>query len=155
MKPSTKKHLGIWTGPAWEKWDLNSYRATGIGGSETCAGRLAQTAAQNGYRVTMFGEHERASQDGVELIPHQEFEACDEYFDVFIASRSLAPINQKLRAGKVLVWVHDCALISGAQISEFARARVDAFVCLSDWHAEYFANLYGLSRDEITISTLR
>jgi glycosyltransferase involved in cell wall biosynthesis len=132
-------------------WDLNSYRTTGLGGSETCAGRLAQTAAANGHRVTLFGEHIRASQDGVDLVPWREFDARDWEFDLFIASRALAPITPELRASKVLVWAHDCMLLSGQEISAAQRGMVDKFICLSPWHAQHFAQYHGLNESEITL----
>jgi len=145
------KRIGIWTGPAWETWNLDSPATTGLGGSETCAVQLARVAASRGYEVQMFGEHLRSKEDGIELIPHQEFEPQAEYFDLFIASRSLQPVTADLRAGKILVWAHDVCLLSGKEIDNEQRARVDKFICLSPWHAHYFADYHGLSENEIAV----
>lgn len=145
------KRIGIWTGPAWELWDLDSPSTTGIGGSETCAIQLARVAASRGHEVIMFGEHSAAEQDGIRLVPYREFEPQVQQFDLFVASRSLSPITSDLRAGKVLVWVHDTCLLSGQDVSEEQRSYVDRFVCLSPWHARYFAQYHGLDETEIIV----
>ena len=146
-----KKRIAIWTGPAWETWDIDSYKTTGIGGSETCAARLAQTAAAEGHSVTMYGAHEFKEQYGVQLMPWDWFRPEEEYFDLFIASRTLNCIDQRLKAKKVLVWIHDIWLMSGKEISEYHRSRVDKFVCLSPWHTDFVSNHHQLPKDKITI----
>lgn len=148
---NTPRKIGIWTGPAWESWGLDTPSTTGLGGSETCAIHLARVAAARGHEVTMFGEHPKTQKNGIALIPYQEFEPQAEYFDLFIASRSLQPVTPDLRASKVLVWAHDVCLLSGKEISEEARKRVDKFICLSPWHARYFADYHGLDESEIAV----
>jgi glycosyltransferase involved in cell wall biosynthesis len=146
------KRVAIWTGPAWETWDLNTYKTTGIGGSETCAGRLAEIAVANGCQVTMYGQHAEAEQNGVMLRPYEKFAPDQEYYDLFVASRNLAPFNVgKVRAKKKLVWVHDIWLLSGQAISPEQLAQVDKFVCLSPWHENFFSQHHGVSTDKITI----
>ena len=145
------KRIGIWTGPAWETWSLDSPTTTGLGGSETCATQLARVAASRGHAVQMFGEHLRCEQDGIQLIPYQEFEPQAQHFDCFIASRSLWPVNSALRAGKILVWAHDTSLLSGKDISVEQRTLVYKFICLSPWHARYFAQYHGLDETEIIV----
>jgi GT2 family glycosyltransferase/intein/homing endonuclease len=148
---SNKKRIAIWTGPAWESWDLNTYKTTGIGGSETCAGRLAQTAAALGHSVTMYGSHECKEQDGVQLMPWDSFKPEEEYFDLFIASRNINCIDERLKAKKILVWVHDIWLLSGKNISTYHLNKVDKFVCLSPWHVDFFANHHQIPKNKITI----
>ena len=145
------KRIGIWTGPAWEMWNLDSPTNTGLGGSETCAIQLARMAASRGHEVKMFGEHARHEQEGIKLIPYREFEPQAEYFDLFIASRSLWPVTSDLRVGKTLVWAHDTGLLSGKDIGTTQRALVDKFICLSPWHARYFAAHHGLDETEIAV----
>lgn len=146
-----KKKIGIWLGPAWEFWDLNSYKTTGIGGSETCAGRLAETAVENGCSVIMFGAHEKQSQNGVELVPWQEFKPEEHYFDLFIASRNLSPVVPELKAKKILVWVHDVFIMGTKEVSEFHRNRVDKFICLSPWHKQFVMDYHSLPAEKIDI----
>lgn len=139
------KRVAIWTGPAFENWDLMSYKTTGIGGSETCAGRLAETFAQDGHHTTMYGTHEKKVQQSsvgadctVDLVPWNEFRPEEEYFDLFVASRTLNCIDERLRAKKVVVHIHDIWLLSGKHISDFHYERVDHFICLSPWHRNFF-----------------
>lgn len=147
----SKKKIGIWTGPAWEQWDLDSYLTSGIGGSEQCAAKLAITAAANGCNVYMYGTHERKEQYGVELVPWDQFIPEEEYFDLFVASRNVNCIDTRLRAKNILVWVHDIWLLSGKQISPYQLNRVNKFVCLSPWHVDFFSDYHGIPKDKITI----
>jgi len=144
-----KKRIAIWTGPAWETWDLDTYKTTGIGGAETCAGRLAQIAAENGHVVTLYGAHELKEQDGVQLMPWDSFRPEEEYFDLFIASRTVNCIDQRLKAKKVLVWTHDIWLMSGKEVSAYHRDRVDKFICLSPWHVDFFSDHHQMPKDKI------
>ena len=147
-----KKRVAIWVGPSWAHdsgYDLDTYKTVGIGGSETCAARLAMEFAKDGCYVVMYGPHEYKEQHGVQLCPWNWFQPQEEYFDVFIASRNLNCIDQRLRAKKVLVWIHDCAIQSGQVISEFHRNRVDKFICLSPWHKEFVMQHHNLPSEKI------
>lgn len=149
--PKGKKRIGIWTGPAWEQWDLDNYRTFGIGGSETAAGRLAQVAVEEGHSVYMYGAHERKEQYGVQLVPWNEFTPEEEYFDLFIASRNLNCIDERLKAKNILAWVHDVFLLSGQHISDYHRQRVTKFVCLSPWHVDFFSDYHKIDKSQICI----
>jgi len=146
-----KKIVGIWTGPAWETWDLRSYLTGGIGGSECVEGRMAELFAENGYTVFMYGAHERKEQNGVFLVPWNEFKPEEEFFDLFIGSRNVNCIDDRLRARRILVHVHDIFLLSGKHVSDYHRSRVDKFVCLSPWHRQFVMEYHGLPADKITI----
>lgn len=137
-KYSSKKRVAIWTGPAWEKWDLETYKTTGLGGSETCAGRLAETFVKNGNTVEMYGVHDKKTQNGVNLHPWDTLNPEKEKFDLFIASRNINCIDHRLNAKKVVVWTHDIFLLSGKKISQYHLDRVDNFIVLSPWHRNFF-----------------
>jgi len=149
--PKEKKRIAIWTGPAWERWDIDSPYSTGIGGSETCAGRLAEYAASLGHSVTMYGDHDTKEQYGVQLRHYSEYHPEQDYWDLFIASRNIAPIVPQLRAKKILVWVHDIWLLSGQQLPSHVLEKVDKFVCLSPWHENFFSNHHSIPKEKITI----
>jgi glycosyltransferase involved in cell wall biosynthesis len=149
-----RKIVGIWSGPSWGSdsgWGLDTYKTTGIGGSELCAGRLAETAAANGCHVLMYGDHVRSTQNGVDLIPWQDFRPEEEWFDLFIASRKLDPVTEQLRARKVVVISHDIWLMSGQHISPFHRNKVDKFVCLSPWHKKFFTEYHALPDGKVVV----
>jgi len=152
--PATKKRVGIWCGPGWERWDLNSYRAggSGLGGSETCAGRLAETIAADGHHVTLYGDVlEEVEQYGVHLVPWQNFKPEEEYFDLFAASRNLAPIDVRLRAKRKVAIIHDIFLMSGQHISDYHRGVVDKFFVLTPWHKNFVAGHHNLPEDKLQI----
>lgn len=149
--PKDRKRIAIWTGPAWERWDMDSPYTTGIGGSETCVIRLAEHAAALGHNVTLFGDHDHKEQNGVMLRHYTEYKPQEEYWDLFIASRNVSPINNELRAKKVLVWVHDIWLLSGQGIPTHVLDKVDRFVCLSPWHKEFFIGYHKVNPDKVII----
>lgn len=134
----SKGRVGIWTGFAWEEWDLDSYKVGGIGGSETCAGRLAQEYANDGYHVQMIGAHKTQTQHNVDMINTSEFKPEENYYDLFIASRNLAPVNDSLRAKKIVAWSHDLWLLSGKEISQYHLNRINNFITLTEWHRGFF-----------------
>jgi GT2 family glycosyltransferase len=148
-----KKRIAIYTGPAWEKWSLNNYRegGTGIGGSEYAAGRLAEAMVDDGHYVMLIGEHETGEQHGVECVNWKEYDPKQEYFDLFIASRNLHCIDDRLKAKRVLVWIHDIWLLSGKEIPKYHQQKVDKFIALSPWHKEFVMNHHNLSSDQIAI----
>jgi GT2 family glycosyltransferase/glycosyltransferase involved in cell wall biosynthesis len=143
-----KKSVCIWSGAAFEQWDLLSYKrplkpgvSAGIGGSETCAARLAMEFAKDGHYVLMAGDHPKCEQEGVDLIPWNTFRPDECFFDLFVASRNLNCIDERLRAKTVVVWVHDIFILSHREphntISDFHLKRVDYYLALSPWHKQF------------------
>jgi len=149
-----KKRIGIWTGQAWESWDLNNYRSggSGIGGSEYVEGCLAEAAAAAGHDVTLYCHPDQAKEQyGVTLVPWDQFKPEEEYFDIFIGSRNLNCIDSRLKAKKVFVHIHDIWLLSGKPISDYHRKRVDKFICLSPWHKKFVSEHHSLPESKIEI----
>jgi len=134
---SESKRMAIWTGPAWEKWGMDSYKTGGIGGSETCAARLAETAAANGWQVTMIGEHEPGWVGSIQMVDWKNWDIEAGYWDLFVASRSLNPVDWRLKAKRIVVWVHDIFCLSGKTIADSHFNRVDQFLALSPWHRDF------------------
>lgn len=149
-----KKRVAIWTGPSWAHdsgWDLDTYKTVGCGGSETCAIRLAMEFAKEGHYVIMYGSHPKKVQYGVQLCPWEEFRPEQEYFDLFIASRNLNCIDQRLRAKTILAWIHDVGLLSGKEISDYHMNRVTKFIALSPWHKQFIMDYHSIPEDKIEI----
>lgn len=135
-----------WTGGGHEKWDLSTPYTDGIGGSETCAGRLGAIAAANGHEVVLYGEHDPGVQEGVTLEHHSRFRPKKEKFDLFISSRSTHPITDELKARKKLVWIHDHDI--DLHDSPWKLDLIDAFVCLSPWHRQPIEGFYAVPRSK-------
>jgi glycosyltransferase involved in cell wall biosynthesis len=148
-----KKIVGIYTGPAWEKWSLDNYRdgGSGIGGSEYAAGRLAETMAADGHRVILIGEHDACSKYGVECVNWRDYDLSEEYFDLFITSRTLDPVDERLKAKRILAWIHDTCLGYSKNISAYHRSRVDKFITLSPWHKQYVMSYHDLLDSQVCI----
>lgn len=146
-----KKRLAIWTGPAWEDWSLDSPYTTGIGGSETCAIRLAEAAANHGWSVTMIGQHPNQVRGDIETIHFSEFKPQEWFFDVYLSSRNLFGINGEVRAKKKLLWIHDIWMLSGKEVSQYYRDTIDKFVCLTPWHKNFVMQHHNLPNSAITI----
>ena len=132
-----------------ESWDPAKLEAEGLGGTETCVIRLAQQFAQNGWRVVIFGRPgekyaERVmDEDGIEWYHASQFHP-DEPFTVFVSLRNAMPFEAKLAAQFKVLWLHDVT-IGDARYSEGRDLfdEVDQIVCVSEWHAEHTAAVYG------------
>lgn len=148
--PKNKKKIAIWTGPAWETWNIDSPYTTGIGGSEYCAGHLAKTLASNSYDVTMYGDHLDKIEHGVKMKHWSSLRPEQEYFDTFICSRQLEPIRN-IRANNIIVWVHDIFCQGGQYLDPTLVSKVSKFFCLSEWHINFFSNYHGVNKDKIEI----
>jgi len=145
------KRIAIYAGPAWETWDLNTYKEHGIGGAEICAGRLAETAAENGHHVTLYAEVDEKIQHGVHLVPWKYFDPQLESFDLFIASRFIDRIDERLRAKQILVWIHDIGWQTGLPLTPSQKEKIDKYIVLSPWHKQFVMKNYQLEGKKIEI----
>jgi glycosyltransferase involved in cell wall biosynthesis len=148
--PRNKKRVCIYTGQAWVQWSINTPYETGIGGSEYVEGQLAKAYAEAGHHVVMYGDHPTVEQYGVELRDWRTFKPEEEYFDLFISSRNIYPI-ERVKAKKIVVHVHDIWLMSGQEIRRDLYDKVNHFICLSPWHVEFFSKHHGIPKDKIII----
>lgn len=151
MKFKDRPTVAIYTGQAWEKWDIRTLNTTGIGGSETCTAMLADQFAKKGYRSIIIGDCEEITIDNVEYVPWQKFDSFkkNNYIDYFISSRTTLPLSHTIKNGLNLVWAHDIWLSSNKLIDNLNL--VDKFVCLSPWHVDFFSQHHNISKDRIII----
>lgn len=149
-----KKTIAFFSGPALEPWSPTSISKGGIGGSETALIHMAKELSRH-YRVVVFNDcQDKAGvYDGVEYIRYQDFPAvCDRnYFDVFISSREIGIFAMPIRSGKNICWVHDIWLSSNPKLPE-CQNKVDAFLCLSNWHKSYFCEHHGIDPGRVSIT---
>ena len=148
--PKNKKRVCIYTGQAWVQWSITTPYETGIGGSEYVEGQLAKAFAEAGHHVVMYGDHPNVEQYGVELRDWKTFRPEEEYYDLFISSRNIYPI-ERVRAKRIAVHVHDIWLLSGREIRKDLYDKVDHFICLSPWHVDFFSQHHGIPKDKIII----
>lgn len=148
--PVNKKRIAIYTGPAWENWNIETPYTTGIGGSEYCAGQLAKELARQGHNVTMYGHHEEGEQYGVNMKHWTNFHPEEEYWDLFVASRSIASVP-KVKAKTIVAWIHDIFCLDGKSLDYQALSKVDKFLCLTPWHKDFFSDYHGVPKSKIEI----
>lgn len=138
--PSSAERLDIviFTGPALERWNPETLRATGMGGSETMAWELSRHLAALGHRVRVFGHCAGLEGlfEGVEWLDFRRFKnlRCD----VLLTSRQPAAVDpvHAVQAKLRLLWVHD--VHCGGKLTPERDARTDAYLCLSAWHVACF-----------------
>jgi glycosyltransferase involved in cell wall biosynthesis len=147
-KPRPK--VAIWTGPAWETWGHESYLKGGIGGSETCAIRLAQQFAENGCDVDLIGQHTRHSAEGVEYHDFNGFVPSVAY-DLLISSRNMCGTG--LAAKKKYVWIHDLFILDvrDQAIPKEHYDKVDGFIALSPWHKDFVVKYHSIPPEKVLV----
>lgn len=145
-KDGRKKTICIWTGQAYEQWSIRSVTEGGIGGSESSAIRLAQEFTRDGHFVLMAGDHKFETSGGILWMPWNQFNPEQWHFDLFIASRNANCIDERLRASKVVLWVHDLMVLShrepNNQFSDFHLKKIDRFLALSPWHKQFMLSYH-------------
>ncbi len=139
----------LYIGPSAERWTPATIAATGIGGSERMAWEMARRLVRLGNRVRVYGDCDGPGNfEGVEWFNHLDYHhlTCD----VLITSRRPIAIDDQFQVNaKVrLCWVHD--VHCGAELTQQRAHRIDRFLCLSDWHRDYFLQTYPwVHRDQV------
>ena len=155
---SVKKKLVVfYVGIQWENWDETNLTCGGIGGSETAVIWMARGLAKLGYEVKVFADpkvdHWDESLDDVEYIHCSKWESFSRsrFIDFFISSRTVSPFHIPFSAYRKYVWVHDIFLNPDRGF-DCRALQVDAYLCLSDWHKQFFHNHHSIPLDKIKIT---
>jgi len=142
----------LYIGPSAERWTPDTIAATGIGGSERMAWEMARRLVKLGNRVRVYGDCEQPGNfEGVEWFNHLDYHhlTCD----VLIPSRRPIAIDDQfeVQAKARLCWVHD--VHCGAELNQVRAHRIDRFLCLSDWHRQFFLQTYDFVHETQVIKT--
>lgn len=150
--------LAFFVGYSVEAWNPETFKKTGLGGSETAVIEVGRRLAIRGHRVRVFGDcvpHDggariEGSFDGVEYLHYDRFK--DITCDVLISSRRPQAIDAEgLHARRSILWVHD--VHCGDQLTAARAARFDEIWTLSEWHRGFFAGTYPfLDSDKIKVT---
>lgn len=139
---SNPKDIVFYVGFGPEPWTPETIKKTGIGGSETMAWKMAQGLCQIGHNVRFYGDCSgmEGTYDGVQFIHHDKFNNVDT--DVFISSRRSFPFNDSygLKSKINMCWIHD--IMCGDHLEHKNSLKIDRFLCLSQWHKNFFLNYY-------------
>lgn len=123
----------------------------GLGGSESAVILVSKELARLGFDVTVFNNCRDASvsspgvYDGVRYIDNVDGWKTNEWFDITIVSRTVAPWtggHPALRqTQKRILWLHD-TFIEGDELVEdlIVSGQIDHVFTLSDWHSTYVMN---------------
>ncbi len=121
----------------FEKWDDNSLKS-GIGGSETAVIRLTQEWTKKGYKITIYGDPEKAGDfDGVTYLPWYYFNIEDE-FNIFIQWRGWQ-LSGQVKCKKFLVDLHD--IYSPVSLDEETLKHIDKIMVKSTFHRDLAPNV--------------
>jgi glycosyltransferase involved in cell wall biosynthesis len=143
--------IALYVGPGPEPWNPDTIRRNGIGGSELMAMHMAKRMAALGHRVRLFGDTVPGSWDGVEWLHHESFR--DVMCDVLLTSRRASAVDDDhgCKARATVAWVHDVHM--GSALTHTRALRIDRFLCLSEWHKDFFLGQYGfLHPDQILVT---
>lgn len=124
-------------GKHFEKWGGKSLQK-GIGGSETAVVELALEWAEQGYKVTVYGDPEyMGEQNGVMYLPWYYFNKADK-FHIFIQWRN-AILAPTIKAKKFYVDLHD--VVNQIDYSDEVMNAVDGIFFKSAYHRKMLPKL--------------
>jgi glycosyltransferase involved in cell wall biosynthesis len=144
LRPLDPQHLNIvfYVGYSVEAWNPETFRRSGLGGSETAVVEMSERLVKLGHHVRVFGDCkaiEGVFQD-VEYIHYEKFQ--DVTCDVLISSRRPEAIDRVPALGcrLAVLWVHD--VHCGDQLTPERADKFNLIWTLSEWHRGYFMSKY-------------
>jgi ubiquinone biosynthesis O-methyltransferase len=151
--PPTAK-IVIWAGPAWEWWNPNSPYEEGTGGSELACIEMAKQFVNLGCEVLVYSDcpNMEGLYEGVEYRHFGSAKSID--CDYFISSRQPhVVVNIPIKAKAKFLWVHDIHVGSMNAAMHSALLEFDRILCLSNWHKEFFCQMYPwLDRNRVLVT---
>ena len=112
----------------------------GVGGAESSLLTLCEIWHKAGYRVRLYNDPRELGASPFEQLPCRQFNPNDNR-DVLIIFRSPNPLAIVSKGMKV--WFSTDQYTQG-RFAEFAP-QVDKIVCISDYHADFFAKTYQIN----------
>jgi glycosyltransferase involved in cell wall biosynthesis len=143
QRVNTQPRIVFFCGRSLEPWAPPSLDTTGIGGSETAVIQIAKRFAADGWRVDVYNEPDRleGEYEGVGYWGLSRL-GQGEKADVFVSWRNPQLHDLPLERRLSLLWCHD--LNSGPGAGAHLQ-HWDSVLGVSQWHASYLSQLYGLS----------
>lgn len=154
---SNRLDIVFFTGQAWECWDPEFLEKTGMGGSETMCWELARRLAKLGHLVRVYGHMESPDRAGeYEGVKWQDYRSFlrnpnGPECDVMISSRIPELVDYPFKAALRLAWVHDVTM--GTGLTNSRALKFDRFLCLSNWHKEFFLSQYPFIHQDSVMVT--
>jgi glycosyltransferase involved in cell wall biosynthesis len=140
--PNNKFDIVLYVGFGCEPWNPDTIAQKGIGGSETAAMEMSKRLVKLGHKVRLYGDCPglEGNFDGVEYIHYTKFRNIK--CDILITSRRPHVVDDEfgVEAKLTLCWVHD--VHCGSALNHTRSLRIDKFLCLSNWHKDFFLGTY-------------
>ena len=131
-------------------WDNFSLEERGIGGAETAITLLTRELASRGHTVMVFNDIAAPSVgDGVEYYPRNMIPEKGMESDCFVVFRCPSEYVQQVQAKRKLFW--SCDQQTTGVYDKEIFPYVDDIICISDYHAEYFANKFKTNVDRYKV----
>lgn len=144
--------VSLYVGPGVEPWNPVTWGKTGLGGSETAVAEMGRRLAAMGHSVTVYGHCGGELEgvfDGVAYVDHSRFGPHE--CDVLITSRRPQAVDAGVRAKATLCWVHD--IHCGPQLTHERALKIDKFLCLTEWHKQFFLSQYSFVHPDQVVVT--
>lgn len=139
-------------GLSYERWDPDSVKSTGIGGSETMLIAQAANLARLGHSVTVYGSPKTRAGETFDGVLYKDISsfgnlACD----VLVVSRYAQYLDKSfnVEARLTLLWLHDVAAINA---TNSLLLRADRILCLSEWHRQNVLAVHNLAPDHVIVT---
>lgn len=144
----------------------NTLQHRSLGGSETAALSLGKALKERGHMVTVFcvlpppgspdfiGHQGGMDSDGVRYISMEQYSGfiSQTEVDLLIVQRDPRLLDVPHQARKAVLWCHDLATYHGpSQAIVGTGWNVDEIWCVSNWHADQYANVSGYPRNHIKV----
>ena len=132
--------IAILCGKGFEKWSPKNLEG-GIGGSEEAVIYLSKELTKLGWKVTVFADpqEDKGIYDGVTYLPYQYLNLNDT-FNVFIAWRNIAFLDNKIKARKAYLWLHD--IQNSLEYRPERVEKINKIFALSKWHRNNMPNVH-------------
>lgn len=156
-KLDTIKNIVFFVGPSVEPWNSETAKINGIGGSETAVIEISERFAKQGYNVTIYGDCIRPNLNlegtfnNVKYYHYKKFNNVN--CDIFITSRNPVSVDDiyNCTAKYKYCWVHD--IHCGNSLTFDRYTKINKFLCLTDWHRNFFINSYPFMDPNKVIKT--
>lgn len=133
-----------------EDWSPQSFRETGLGGSETAVIRLSEELSKQGRAVTVFSRIVDTNYFNGVRYRHESRYLPSIHSDLFIAWRSPELIDTAPNASCKVLWMHDTD--RGEALTPERAEKFDAIVALTNWHKNHLLETYPfLNPDQIHV----
>ncbi len=152
-KTDRKRDIVFFVGHSYEKWNPETVKEKGNGGSEIALIEMSTRLVSMGHSVRVYGDCYglEGTFDGVQYTDYSNFANVE--CDIMISSRRPHIFDEHLglKSKVNLCWVHD--IHCGDELNYARSLKIDRFLTLSNWHKGFFLENYKyLHEDKVHVT---